>query len=175
VDAPVMGRDRETAGRDPLVLPGLLLGVGLGGFVDGIVVHQMLQWHHMRSGEGVGGDRSLTTVGGLEANTLADGVFHAGAWLLVLTGVLLLAARRRAARGPGVVMQLTGLLLAGWGGFNIVEGVVDHHVLRIHHVRDDLGGPVGWDIGFLLASVVLAVAGAAIARAGARRIRPEPG
>jgi uncharacterized membrane protein len=56
------------------VLPGILLGLGLGGFVDGILVHQILQWHHMRSGDGIGGDRSMTTVGGLEANTVADGL-----------------------------------------------------------------------------------------------------
>ena len=28
---------------------GLLLGMGLGGFFDGIVLHQLLQWHHMIS------------------------------------------------------------------------------------------------------------------------------
>lgn len=26
---------------------GFLLGIGFGGFVDGIVLHQLLQWHHM--------------------------------------------------------------------------------------------------------------------------------
>src|SRR4051794_35429080 len=30
-----------------LRLPGTILGVGLGGFVDGILLHQILQWHHM--------------------------------------------------------------------------------------------------------------------------------
>ena len=28
---------------------GFLLGLGLGGFFDGIVLHQLLQWHHMAS------------------------------------------------------------------------------------------------------------------------------
>ncbi|ELB87945.1 hypothetical protein Rwratislav_37287 [Rhodococcus wratislaviensis IFP 2016] len=28
-------------------LPGIILGIGLGGFVDGILLHQLLQWHHM--------------------------------------------------------------------------------------------------------------------------------
>ena len=55
-------------------LPGLLLGVGLGGFVDGIVLHQILQWHHLLTSEG---SYPATTVAGLEANTLADGLFHA--------------------------------------------------------------------------------------------------
>ena len=33
-------------------LGGLLLGVGLGGFVDGIVFHQVLQWHHVLTADG---------------------------------------------------------------------------------------------------------------------------
>jgi uncharacterized membrane protein len=33
-------------------LPGLFLGIGLGGPVDGIVLHQILQWHHLLTNEG---------------------------------------------------------------------------------------------------------------------------
>jgi len=33
--------------RKRLVASGIYLGAGLGGFVDGIVLHQILQWHHM--------------------------------------------------------------------------------------------------------------------------------
>ena len=56
------------------VAPGLLLGIGLGGFVDGILLHQILQWHHMLTAT----DRyPSSTIVGLEANTLADGLFHA--------------------------------------------------------------------------------------------------
>jgi uncharacterized membrane protein len=41
----------RSAGRAPAPrAPGLLLGIGLGGFVDGIVAHQILQWHHMLTG-----------------------------------------------------------------------------------------------------------------------------
>ena len=32
--------------------------------------------------------------------------------------------------------QFTGELIVGWGAFNLVEGVTDHHLLAIHHVRD---------------------------------------
>ena len=35
--------------QGPLVSAGILLGTGLGGFVDGIVLHQILQWHNMLS------------------------------------------------------------------------------------------------------------------------------
>ena len=31
---------------------GIFLGLGLGGFFDGIVLHQILQWHHMATSAG---------------------------------------------------------------------------------------------------------------------------
>src|SRR3712207_233964 len=75
--------------------PGLLLGVGLGGFADGIVLHQILQWHHLISSTSKG---PLDTLAGLEANTLADGVFHAVMWALTTLGVWLLWRRARRGR-----------------------------------------------------------------------------
>jgi len=35
--------------QPPSKVSGLLYGLGLGGFIDGIVLHQILQWHHMVS------------------------------------------------------------------------------------------------------------------------------
>jgi uncharacterized membrane protein len=82
---------REAASNSAAVAtaraPGILLGIGLGGFVDGIVLHQILQWHHLLSDEGSYPD---TTVAGLKGNTLADGLFHAATWLAVAIGVLVL-------------------------------------------------------------------------------------
>ena len=60
--------------NDGVRLPSLLIGIGMGGFVDGIVLHQVLQWHHMLTDTG---EHPATTVPGLEANTFADGLFHA--------------------------------------------------------------------------------------------------
>jgi uncharacterized membrane protein len=148
-------------------VPALILGLGLGGFVDGIVLHQVLQWHHMLTGEH--GGESMRTVAGLEANTLADGFFHLATWLLVMAGTLLLvrAWQRRELAPPW--RAHFGMLLAGWGAFNLVEGLVDHQLLGIHHVRDDLGGPLGWDLGFLASGVLLAAVGLALAHGGPRR------
>ena len=56
---------------NPLALPGLLLGLGVGGFIDGIVLHQLLQWHHMRTGTACSAS-TAHTVAGLEANTLGE-------------------------------------------------------------------------------------------------------
>ena len=139
------------------------MGLGLGGFVDGIVLHQILQWHHMLTDTG---DHPASTVAGLEANTLADGFFHLATWLLVVAAMILtLRAWQRRELAPPWRAHL-GMLLAGWGVFNVVEGLVDHQLLGIHHVRDDLGAPLGWDLGFLAFGAVLVVGGLALARSG---------
>ena len=147
--------------RTPPRLPGLLLGLGLGGFVDGILAHQVLQWHHLVSDTE---DHPMTTVAGLEANTTADGLFHVSTWLLVLTGVVLSARAWRSGRPPPSWRSQVGLLATGWGLFNLVEGMVNHHLLGVHHVRDDLGGPLGWDLGFLALGAALLASGLALQR-----------
>jgi uncharacterized membrane protein len=152
------------AGRPPKA-PGFIMGLGLGGFIDGIVLHQVLQWHHMLTSTG---EHPSDTVAGLEANTLADGFFHLATWVLVATAMLLTvrAWQRRELAPPW--RAHAGMLLAGWGAFNLAEGLVDHHLLGIHHVRDDLGAPLGWDLAFLASGVLLIVVGAALARSGER-------
>jgi uncharacterized membrane protein len=153
---------------DPPRAPAFLLGVGLGGFIDGIALHQILQWHHMLTGTG---DEPMTTVAGLEANVLADGFFHVATWGFVAAATYLTvrAWQRRALAPPW--RTHVGMLLAGWGVFNVVEGLIDHHLLGIHHVRDDLGGPLGWDLAFLGLGVLLILGGLTLARSGARDLR----
>src|SRR4051794_10708950 len=113
------------------------MGIGLGGFVDGILLHQVLQWHHMLTATA---SHPATTVAGLEANTLADGFFPLARGLFVVTAmVLTLRAWQRGELAPPWSVH-SGMLLAGWGAFNLVEGLIDHELLGIHHVRDDLGG-----------------------------------
>jgi uncharacterized membrane protein len=142
--------------RMPSRASGLLYGLGFGGFVDGIVLHQLLQWHHMVSHvEGYPTD----TVAGLEVNTLADGLFHVATWFLLLAGsISAVKAWREGRLAPSWSFHF-GLVLAGWGIFNVVEGIVDHHVLGVHHVRDDVGSPLAWDLGFLAFGVLLVVSG----------------
>jgi uncharacterized membrane protein len=137
------------------------MGIGLGGFVDGIVLHQILQWHHMLTDTG---DHPATTVAGLETNTLADGVFHVGTWLFVAAAMVLTVRSWQQGRLAPPWRAHAGMLLAGWGAFNLVEGLVNHQLLGIHHVRDDLGAPIGWDIGFLVLGAALVLVGLALSR-----------
>ena len=141
--------------------PAFVLGLGLGGFIDGIVLHQILQWHHILTDTG---DHPMKTVAGLEANTLADGLFHLATWVFVATAtVLTVRAWQRRELAPPWRAHF-GMLLAGWGVFNVVEGVIDHQLLGIHHVRDDLGSPLGWDLGFLALGLLLVAGGLALYR-----------
>lgn len=144
-----------------LIAAGILLGMGLGGFFDGIVLHQILQWHHMVSHV----DKyPVTTVAGLEANTLADGLFHAATYIFTLVGFVLLW---NALRNPEVSWSsraFLGLLLLGWGIFNVTEGIIDHHLLRVHHVKENAANRLAWDLGFLAWGAVMILVGWWLAR-----------
>jgi uncharacterized membrane protein len=145
-------------GDGRLALPAVLLGMGLGGFVDGIVLHQSLQWHHLLSAEG---SFPTDTLGGLEDNTVADGAFHAATLVMTVVALVLLSRipdwHRRSPR------ILWGLVLVGWGTFNLVEGVVDHHLLTLHHVREGAAHQDAHDIGFLVLGAVLVGVGMVVA------------
>jgi uncharacterized membrane protein len=151
----------------PSKASGLLYGLGLGGFVDGIVLHQILQWHHMVSHVEA---YPVATVSGLEVNTLADGLFHVATWLLVLAAsVAALTAWRKGRLAPSWSFHF-GLVLTGWGIFNVVEGLIDHQILGVHHVRDDLGAPLSWDIAFLAFGILLIVGGWMLHKKGQARM-----
>jgi len=157
-----------TRRRVSLRAPGIILGIGLGGFFDGIFLHQVFQLHHMFS------DRiAVDTLNGLEMNTLGDGLFHTVTWLSVLLGLYLLYSRIAEQQKPvwGSIV-LWGWILAGWGWFNLVEGLVDHQILGLHHVY---AGPNQflWDMLFLASGVIFIFLGGLIARRGAQS-RAEP-
>jgi uncharacterized membrane protein len=141
----------------PLKAAGLLLGIGLGGFFDGIFFHQILQIHNMLSNIFF-----PDTLVNIEINMFWDGLFHAFTWLTTLLGVFFLwkALNNKIQKQSGV--YFAGLLLVGWGLFNIVEGVIDHLVLKLHHVlqRASSEGQFFSDIIFLVFGVLLSVAGA---------------
>ncbi|MDZ8186740.1 MAG: DUF2243 domain-containing protein [Nostoc sp. ChiSLP02] len=139
--------------RTPLIIAGVFLGLGLGGFVDGILLHQLLQWHHMLSNI-----RPLTNDTNQDLNMVWDGLFHAFDWILTVVGITLLWRAGGRDDVPWSSQTFVGSILIGAGLFNLVEGVIDHQILGIHHVKP---GPnqLAWDIGFLAFGALLAVIG----------------
>jgi uncharacterized membrane protein len=167
VDADLGGSKMEDAAearRDFPVITGIFFGLGLGGFFDGIVLHQILQWHHMLTSAGYPAD----SLPNLEFNVLWDGIFHASTYLFVATGLIILwrVARKRHIRWSGKL--LPGSMLIGFGIFNLVEGIINHHLLGLHHVNETVPRDqwVYWDIGFLIWGALMLAGGWLLLRQG---------
>jgi uncharacterized membrane protein len=146
--------------RRPLISAGALLGMGLGGFVDGILLHQILQVHGMLTAR-----LPKDSVAAVEINMFWDGIFHAFTWLLTVLGVALLFRAARRDPDPST-RTFVGALLLGYGAFNTVEGFVDHYVLHLHHVVERLG-PSMWDVVFLASGLLMMAIGTALVRSDA--------
>jgi uncharacterized membrane protein len=152
----------DGAKRSPLIAAGIVMGAGLGGFADGIALHQIFQWHNMLSGW-----VPPNTLVDAKVNMTWDGIFHAGVWVLTAVGLGMLwrAGARRDVAWSG--KTFLGALVLGWGLFNLIEGVIDHHLLGVHHVYEYTPNKLPWDLGFLIIGGVLTPAvGWLIMRAG---------
>ena len=158
--------DSARAQRHFPVSAGVLLGLGLGGFFDGIVLHQILQWHHMATSAGYPAD----SLENLELNTTLDGLFHASTYIFTAVGLLILwhTARKPHFWWSGKLLFSTMLL--GFGIFNFVEGLVDHQLLGLHHVNETVPREqwIYWDIGFLIWGAAMIVAGWVLLKQGRR-------
>lgn len=147
----------------PVVYAGTLLGLGLGGFLDGILLHQVLQVHQMISNV-----LPPDTVLAKNVNMFWDGMFHVAAW--ILTGVGVLALWRTAGRLD--VRHSTPVLLAsallGWGAFNVLDSVANHYLFGYHDVVERSARPWAWNLGFLVFGLAQLGGGAAIVRRAAR-------
>jgi uncharacterized membrane protein len=161
-----MDRENPREGASFPVAAGIFFGLGLGGFFDGIVLHQLLQWHHMVTDAGYPPD----SLENLKINTFWDGLFHALTYVFVAIGLGLLwrAARRTHLRWSSKL--LLGTLLIGFGLFNLVEGVVNHQLLGLHHVNETVAREqwIYWDVGFLIWGAAMLIAGWLLLRSGRR-------
>lgn len=130
----------------PLRTAGILLGVGLGGFVDGILLHQILQLHNMLSAQ-----YFPDTLANEQINMFWDGIFHAFTWLVTAAGLWKLWRVAQRGESPLQTNVFLGSMLLGWGLFNLIEGILDHQVLGLHNVvqRAAPGAQLFWDLSFL--------------------------
>ncbi|MCU0760178.1 MAG: DUF2243 domain-containing protein [Steroidobacteraceae bacterium] len=120
----------------------IVLGFALGGFFDGILLHQILQWHHLLS--------AVPAVDTLRAQVLWDGYFHASMYLLAALGLGGLW-RSRAWPEAGAGQRLAGGLVTGFGLWHLVDAVLAHAVLGLHRIRPESAEPLAWDLGWALA------------------------
>lgn len=131
-----------------------VLGFGFLGALDGIVFHQLLQWHSVIMAT----DRS--------GQIVSDGIFHFAVTItLVLGGILLWIAGNPTTLAKGVRL-LVGSFLIGGGAFNMIEGVINHHILQIHRVKPGDPNALTYDLAFLGVGLILFIIGYFIKRSG---------
>jgi uncharacterized membrane protein len=151
------------------VVGALGFGFGLGGLADGIVLHQVLQWHNFVSAW-VPRDSQEA----LETNLFWDGVFHLSTTIvLVIAVVLLWRGWERRGRATGNLAALGGLTLIGWGAFHVVDQLVFHELLNVHNIREDVDDLALYNWGFLAIGLLLAAIGWWLLRSRGRIGTPE--
>jgi uncharacterized membrane protein len=133
-----------------LFWPGVLVGVGIAGTLDEVILHQLLGWHHFY-------DRSTVTVG-----LVSDGLFHLLSTAVLVLGAILLVERRHTSPDPPR-LALAGIFL-GAGCFNLYDGTIQHKLLGLHQIRPDAPNHLPYDLAFLALAAALAVAGALLLR-----------
>jgi uncharacterized membrane protein len=115
--------DNQALPLGSAVLTGVLLGLGIAGFVDETAFHQLLQWHNFYWG---------TTQ---FWRIFSDGVFHLVTTLLLLWGVVRLW-RDPVTMVPSRSRAMLGGLLIAAGGFNVYDGVIQHLIFHFHLVDE---------------------------------------
>jgi uncharacterized membrane protein len=133
-----------------LFWPGVLVGVGIAGTLDEVILHQLLGWHHFY-------DRSTATVG-----LVSDGIFHLLSTAVLVLGAIQLVERRHTSPDPPR-LALAGILL-GAGCFNLYDGTIQHKLLRLHQIRPEAPSDLPYDLAFLTIAAALVLAGALLLR-----------
>ncbi|MFN3404536.1 MAG: DUF2243 domain-containing protein [Cytophagaceae bacterium] len=136
------------------VASGLLIGMGLGGFLDGIILHQILQWHQM-----ISNILPPVTLLSKQVNTFWDGIFHAFTWILTSTGIFLLFRMSKESDSNVSGKLFAGALIAGWGIFNAFDSIFNHYLFRLHNIREATTNPMLYNHVFLGFAIFLIVSG----------------
>jgi uncharacterized membrane protein len=143
--------------------PGAALGFALGGFFDGILLHQILQWHHLLS--------LVPGTADLRTQILWDGYFHLAMYLIAALALWRLWQAR--ALGPSSRHLLASVLI-GFGLWHMVDSLLSHWLLGIHRIRLDSPDPLFWDLLWLgLFGIVPALTGLLLIRRAQPTDRPH--
>ena len=142
---------------------GFVLGFALGGFFDGILLHQVLQWHHLLS--------LVPGMDDLRLQVLWDGYFHMLMYVLAVASLWGLWRSRKRTEGAWG-SALVGSVLLGFGVWNWVDVGLAHWIIQIHRVRLDVDNPLTWDLAWLAVfGVAPIIAAWWVVRTDAARLR----
>lgn len=138
----------------PLIAAGVTLGTGLGGFLDGIFLHMLMQWHNL-----IAQRVPAVDFVSLEINMFWDGIFSLGMWTINVVGITLLwraVVPKEAWRSGWAVVAA---MLVGWGIFHVIDSLMFHWILNLHHIRQGVEDWLFWDLAYLGMGVALILTG----------------
>lgn len=156
-------RSLETADgvtRRSLLAAGVF-GFGFSGLIDVLVLHHVLQWHHLLSGI-----YPQTTMAGLRTNILADGLFSLGMLVVTCVGAGLLWQSERRTDVPLALRPVAGAAVIGLGAFDLYDVVVDHVLLGLHQPLSQGGR---YNPHWAVVSLLFLAAGYYVYRTGVKR------
>ncbi len=137
-------------------MSGILFGIGLVAFLDEMVFHQLLHWHHFY-------DKSTTDVG-----LVSDGLFHAFSWFATIGSLFMVADLRR--RRSFWLKRWWGGVLIGAGAFQLYDGTIQHKLMRIHQIRY-VENLLLYDLIWNISAALMIVIGSALAIRTRRKLK----
>ncbi|MEB6061185.1 DUF2243 domain-containing protein [Staphylococcus pseudoxylosus] len=123
---------------------GVLFGLGVAAFIDEVVFHQLLAWHHFY-------DKSSMAIG-----LVSDGLFHAFSWFATVASLFLLADVKRR-NSFWIKRWISGMLL-GLGFFQLYDGLIQHKLFRIHQIRYKVN-VLPYDIAWNAVAIIVLIVG----------------
>lgn len=134
------------------LIAGILLGGSIIGFLDGILFHQIFQLHGMLANR-----VPLDSLVNVEINMFWDGIFHLFTLFLILSSFSLFWSSVNYSAVYKSNAFLLGLIFLGAGIFNLIEGIIDHTLLEVHHVLQRASPSMmrDGDIMFLVVAIAL--------------------
>ncbi|RUV66053.1 MAG: DUF2243 domain-containing protein [Mesorhizobium sp.] len=126
---------------------------GLAGFFDGILLHQILQWHSL-----------LSSLDGaifqdLRFRILTDGLFHAVMYAIGAVGLWLLWRAREQFDSLDSGRRFASTLFIGFGAWHLLDAVLNHWILGLHHIKENDANWLAWDLAFFTLGLVCVAIG----------------
>jgi len=140
--------NKPTASTRSYWFSGSCIGLALAGFFDGILLHQILQWHSLLSS--LNGE----TFQDLRFRILTDGLFHAVMYAVGATGLWLLWRARDQFDSPDSGRRFASTLFIGFGVWHLLDAVLNHWILGLHHIKENSGNWLAWDLAFFSLGLV---------------------
>jgi uncharacterized membrane protein len=166
--------DRSTAGdsgglaegvtRRALVAAGVF-GFGFSGLIDVLILHHVLQWHHL-----VSAIYPMNTLDGLRTNILADGLFSIAMLTVAGVGAGVVWRAERRTEVPLATRPLAGSAVIGLGVFDLFDVIGNHVILGLHQPLSQ-GGT--YNPHWAVVSLLIVAAGAYVYRTGRGERRGE--